>query len=104
MGSHLVRSYITERDTVPDPKGPFQSDPQFGFTEERKERERNLRLNSKCQLLHVKVLPLLSYTESLCVCNITLIFTGTKRLRHCSIMTIRGVEVKVGVKNSSFLH
>lgn len=37
MGSHLVRSYITERDTSPDPKGPLQHDPQFGFTE-RKER------------------------------------------------------------------
>ncbi|KAM9454283.1 NADH dehydrogenase [ubiquinone] 1 beta subcomplex subunit 7 [Clarias gariepinus] len=39
MGSHLVRSYITERDTSPDPKGPLQHEPQFGFTEERKERE-----------------------------------------------------------------
>lgn len=38
MGSHLVRSYITERDTTPDPKGPSQHDPQFGFPEERKER------------------------------------------------------------------
>ncbi|KAI5089759.1 NADH dehydrogenase [ubiquinone] 1 beta subcomplex subunit 7 [Silurus meridionalis] len=39
MGSHLVRSYLTERDATPDPKGRFQHDPQFGFTEERKERE-----------------------------------------------------------------
>ncbi|TSK18092.1 NADH dehydrogenase [ubiquinone] 1 beta subcomplex subunit 7 [Bagarius yarrelli] len=38
MGSHLVRSYVTERDTTPDPQGPFQHDPQFGFSEERKER------------------------------------------------------------------
>lgn len=37
MGSHLVRSYITERDTAPDPTKPFQNDPEFGF-EQRTER------------------------------------------------------------------
>ena len=37
MGSHLVRSYITERDTAPDPRKPFQNEPEFGFGE-RKER------------------------------------------------------------------
>ncbi|XP_058609703.1 NADH dehydrogenase [ubiquinone] 1 beta subcomplex subunit 7 [Onychostoma macrolepis] len=38
MGSHLVRSYITERDTTPDPRKPSEYDPHLGFTE-RKERE-----------------------------------------------------------------
>lgn len=37
MGSHLVRSYITERDTTPDPRKPSAYDPQLGFPE-RKER------------------------------------------------------------------
>ncbi|XP_023677730.1 NADH dehydrogenase [ubiquinone] 1 beta subcomplex subunit 7 [Paramormyrops kingsleyae] len=38
MGSHLARTYITERDTEPDPLKPPSFDPQFGFGE-RKERE-----------------------------------------------------------------
>ncbi|KAI7811161.1 NADH dehydrogenase [ubiquinone] 1 beta subcomplex subunit 7 [Triplophysa rosa] len=37
MGSHLVRSYITETDTTPDPQEPSAYDPQLGFAE-RKER------------------------------------------------------------------
>ncbi|KAK2909384.1 hypothetical protein Q8A67_005221 [Cirrhinus molitorella] len=38
MGSHLVRSYISERDTTPDPRKPSAYDPNLGFPE-RKERE-----------------------------------------------------------------
>ncbi|XP_016115517.1 NADH dehydrogenase [ubiquinone] 1 beta subcomplex subunit 7-like [Sinocyclocheilus rhinocerous] len=38
MGSHLVRSYITERDATPDPTKPSAYDPHLGFPE-RKERE-----------------------------------------------------------------
>uniref|UniRef100_A0AAY4AAE8 NADH dehydrogenase [ubiquinone] 1 beta subcomplex subunit 7 n=1 Tax=Denticeps clupeoides TaxID=299321 RepID=A0AAY4AAE8_9TELE len=38
MGAHLVRSYVTQSDTTPDPAEPFQFDPMLGF-EERKERE-----------------------------------------------------------------
>ncbi|KAK7161112.1 hypothetical protein R3I94_003943 [Phoxinus phoxinus] len=37
MGSHLVRSYITERDVAPDPRKPSEYDPNLGFGE-RKER------------------------------------------------------------------
>lgn len=37
MGSHLVRSYITERDAAPDPQKPSAYDPNLGFAE-RKER------------------------------------------------------------------
>lgn len=37
MGAHLVRQYITERDTEPDPARKFEFDPHFGFPE-RKER------------------------------------------------------------------
>lgn len=37
MGAHLVRRYVTERDTEPDPRRKFEFDPQFGFPE-RKER------------------------------------------------------------------
>ncbi|XP_067296808.1 NADH dehydrogenase [ubiquinone] 1 beta subcomplex subunit 7 [Pseudorasbora parva] len=37
MGSHLVRSYITERDATPDPLKPATYDPSLGFGE-RKER------------------------------------------------------------------
>ncbi|XP_035253072.1 NADH dehydrogenase [ubiquinone] 1 beta subcomplex subunit 7 [Anguilla anguilla] len=39
MGSHLVRSYITQPDTEPDPRKPSSFDPQHGFEDERKERE-----------------------------------------------------------------
>lgn len=42
MGSHLARSYITERDTAPDPKVPFNNDPQFGFSQDRRERGNKL--------------------------------------------------------------
>ena len=38
MGSHLVRSYITESDTTPDPRKPSAYDPHLGFPE-RRERE-----------------------------------------------------------------
>ncbi|XP_063060506.1 NADH dehydrogenase [ubiquinone] 1 beta subcomplex subunit 7 [Engraulis encrasicolus] len=38
MGSHLVRSYITQPDTTPDPTQPFKSDPKLGF-DDREERE-----------------------------------------------------------------
>ncbi|KAF7225276.1 transcript variant X1 [Nothobranchius furzeri] len=38
MGAHLVRRYITERDTEPDPAKKYEFDPNFGFGE-RKERE-----------------------------------------------------------------
>ncbi|XP_061685996.1 NADH dehydrogenase [ubiquinone] 1 beta subcomplex subunit 7 [Syngnathoides biaculeatus] len=38
MGAHLVRRYITETDTEPDPAKKFEFDPHFGFPE-RKERE-----------------------------------------------------------------
>ncbi|KAJ8251371.1 hypothetical protein GJAV_G00220630 [Gymnothorax javanicus] len=38
MGSHLVRSYITQPDTEPDPWKPSAFDPHLGF-DERKERE-----------------------------------------------------------------
>lgn len=37
MGSHLVRSYITESDVTPDPRKPSEYDPNLGFGE-RKER------------------------------------------------------------------
>ncbi|XP_056311969.1 NADH dehydrogenase [ubiquinone] 1 beta subcomplex subunit 7 [Danio aesculapii] len=37
MGSHLVRSYVTEIDATPEPNTPSQYDPHLGF-EERKER------------------------------------------------------------------
>lgn len=37
MGSHLVRSYITESDVTPDPRKPSEYDPTLGFGE-RKER------------------------------------------------------------------
>lgn len=37
MGAHLVRRYVTETDTEPDPAKKFEFDPQFGFAE-RKER------------------------------------------------------------------
>ncbi|KAG5278151.1 hypothetical protein AALO_G00095750 [Alosa alosa] len=38
MGSHLVRSYVTQSDTTPDPAKPFTSDPMKGF-DHREERE-----------------------------------------------------------------
>ncbi|XP_059191782.1 NADH dehydrogenase [ubiquinone] 1 beta subcomplex subunit 7 [Centropristis striata] len=38
MGAHMVRRYITERDTEPDPSGNYEFDPKFGFPE-RVERE-----------------------------------------------------------------
>ena len=38
MGAHLARSYITERDSAPDPRKPSEHEPQFGFQEERSER------------------------------------------------------------------
>ncbi|XP_074544528.1 NADH dehydrogenase [ubiquinone] 1 beta subcomplex subunit 7 [Halichoeres trimaculatus] len=37
MGAHLVKRYITETDTEPDPRKKFEFDPNFGF-EDRKER------------------------------------------------------------------
>lgn len=37
MGAHLVRRYITETDTEPDPSRKVEFDPTFGFPE-RKER------------------------------------------------------------------
>lgn len=37
MGAHLVRRYITETETEPDPARKYEFDPQFGFPE-RKER------------------------------------------------------------------
>lgn len=37
MGAHLVRRYITETDTEPDPARKYEFDPQLGFPE-RKER------------------------------------------------------------------
>lgn len=37
MGAHLVRRYITETDTEPDPAKKYEFDPEFGFPE-RKER------------------------------------------------------------------
>lgn len=37
MGAHLVRRYVTETDTEPDPKAAAGFDPQLGFAE-RKER------------------------------------------------------------------
>ena len=37
MGAHLVRRYVTETDTEPDPARKYEFDPQFGFGE-RKER------------------------------------------------------------------
>uniref|UniRef100_A0A8C7WW81 NADH dehydrogenase [ubiquinone] 1 beta subcomplex subunit 7 n=1 Tax=Oryzias sinensis TaxID=183150 RepID=A0A8C7WW81_9TELE len=38
MGAHLVRRYVTETDTEPDPARKFEFDPVVGFPE-RKERE-----------------------------------------------------------------
>ncbi|KAI1884325.1 hypothetical protein AGOR_G00225260 [Albula goreensis] len=38
MGAHLVKSYVTNTDTEPDPKKPPTFDPMLGF-DERKERE-----------------------------------------------------------------
>ncbi|KAL6481988.1 hypothetical protein MHYP_G00100680 [Metynnis hypsauchen] len=38
MGAHLARSYITERDSAPDPRKPSEHESQFGFQEERSER------------------------------------------------------------------
>uniref|UniRef100_A0A3P9MJD8 NADH dehydrogenase [ubiquinone] 1 beta subcomplex subunit 7 n=1 Tax=Oryzias latipes TaxID=8090 RepID=A0A3P9MJD8_ORYLA len=38
MGAHLVRRYVTETDTEPDPARKFEFDPVWGFPE-RKERE-----------------------------------------------------------------
>ncbi|KAG9337845.1 hypothetical protein JZ751_027496 [Albula glossodonta] len=37
MGAHLVKSYVTNTDTEPDPKKPPAFDPMLGF-DERKER------------------------------------------------------------------
>lgn len=37
MGAHLVRRYITETDTEPDPSRKVEFDPKFGFPE-RNER------------------------------------------------------------------
>ncbi len=37
MGAHLVRRYVTETDTEPDPARKYGFDPEFGFPE-RKER------------------------------------------------------------------
>lgn len=37
MGAHLVRRYVTENDTEPDPSKKYEFDPQFGF-QERHER------------------------------------------------------------------
>ncbi|KAJ3613945.1 hypothetical protein NHX12_017523 [Muraenolepis orangiensis] len=38
MGAHLVRRYITESDTEPDPAKKYEFDSLYGFPE-RKERE-----------------------------------------------------------------
>merc|ERR1719427_957719 len=39
MGAHLVRRYITETETEPDPAKPHEFKPEFGFEEPRQERE-----------------------------------------------------------------
>lgn len=46
MGAHLVRRYITETDTEPDPSRKYEFDPQFGFPE-RKERGLSAVTSSK---------------------------------------------------------
>ncbi|KAK5866262.1 hypothetical protein PBY51_020468 [Eleginops maclovinus] len=38
MGAHLVKRYVTETDTEPDPTKKYEFEPQFGF-EEREARE-----------------------------------------------------------------
>lgn len=51
MGAHLVRRYITERDTEPDPAKKYEFDSQFGFAE-RKERGWSADASSTFLQLH----------------------------------------------------
>lgn len=52
MGAHLVRRYITETDTEPDPARKFEFDPNYGFPE-RNERGLSLPVSrSKMQLYY----------------------------------------------------
>lgn len=46
MGAHLVRRYITETDTEPDPARKFEFDPLYGFPE-RKERGLSLTISRR---------------------------------------------------------
>lgn len=46
MGAHLVRRYITETDTEPDPAKKYEFDPAYGFPE-RTERGLSLPVNHK---------------------------------------------------------
>lgn len=63
MGAHLVRRYVTETDTEPDPAKKFEFDPQFGFAE-RKERGWSAASSSA------------SFTAALFICLFLLIETG----------------------------
>ncbi|XP_068607403.1 NADH dehydrogenase [ubiquinone] 1 beta subcomplex subunit 7 [Brachionichthys hirsutus] len=53
MGAHLVRRYITETDTEPDPTRKQEFDPLFGYGE-RKERE----MVATQEQMHLARLPL----------------------------------------------
>lgn len=51
MGAHLVRRYITETDTEPDPAKKFEFDPLYGFPE-RKERGSSTRYEPLNSIVH----------------------------------------------------
>ena len=57
MGAHLVRRYITETDTEPDPSRKYEFDPQFGFPERKERGECVCRLQAAgCKLDTVSLL------------------------------------------------